>query len=170
MDVTDAVTTRLEVKEYSDEPVDSETKRAILDAGRLAPSGRNLQHWRFILVDEDDELTDLAESSPSGSWVGDSAFAIAICTDPTYDYHAIDAGRAVTHMQLVAWEHGIGSRIYTVDSPAAYSTLEIPDEYDLTVVAGFGYPERDIQGIKNRKPLEAVSYSQTFGNALNLES
>lgn len=170
MDVTEAVTTRIELKEYSDESVDAETKRAILDAGRLAPSGRNLQHWRFILVDQDDKLADLADASPSGQWVADTDFAVAICTDPSYDYHGIDAGRAVTQMQLVAWEHGVGSRIYTVDTPEAYATLEIPDQYDLTLIAGFGYPTRDVQGVKDRKPLEEITYRGKFGSLLHLEN
>lgn len=168
MDVTEAVKTRIEIKEYSEESVDDEEKRAILDAGRLAPSGRNLQHWRFILVDVDNDLTELANVSPSGTWIADVDFAIVICTDPSYPYHDIDAGRAVTHMQLVAWEFGVGSRIYTVNEPAAYDVLEIPDEYDLTLVAGFGYPKHEIQGVKDRQPLNDIAYSGTFGTELNL--
>lgn len=168
MDVTEAVETRLEIKEYSDEPVDDETKRDVLEAGRLAPSGRNLQHWRFILVDTDDALTELANASPSGTWIAGVDFAVVICTDPSYPYHEIDAGRAVTHMQSVAWESGVGSRIYTVEEPAAYDVLEIPDEFDLTLVAGFGYPEQNVQGVKDRKPLEDVAYSGTFGTELRL--
>lgn len=168
MDVIEAVETRIEIKEYSDEPVDNETKREILNAGRLAPSGRNLQHWRFVLVDEADDLTELANASPSGTWVADADFAIAICTDPSYSYHEIDAGRAVTHMQLVAWERDVGSRIYTVDDLTAYDVLGIPDEYHLTLVAGFGYPRQEVQGRKDRDPLEEVAYSGTFGTELDL--
>ena len=168
MDVTEAVETRLEIKKYTDESVDDGTKREILEAGRLAPSGRNLQHWRFVLVDTDDALRELANASPSGTWIADVDFAVVVCTDPSYPYHEIDAGRTVTHMQLVAWEHGVGSRIYTVEEPAAYEVLAIPDEYDLTLVAGFGYPKHDVQGVKDRKPLEDIAYSGTFGTGLRL--
>ena len=94
MEVSDAVETRIEIRSYRDEPVDDETKRAILNAGRLAPSGRNLQHWRFILIDDDERLAGLAQRSPTGSWVVNAAFAIIICTDPAYDFYDIDAGRA----------------------------------------------------------------------------
>lgn len=168
MDVTEAVETRIELREYSDEPVDDGTKRAILDAGRLAPSGRNLQHWRFILVDSAEGLETLGELSPSGTWVAGVDFAVAICTDPSYDFNDIDAARAVTQMQLVAWEHGVGSRIFTVDQPDVREALAIPDEYDLTLVAGFGHPEREVEGIKNREPLEEVAFSGTFGTPLEL--
>lgn len=65
MDVSEAIDTRLEVCSYREEPVDGETRREILEAGRQAPSGRNLQHWRFILVADDDRLDGLGERSPT---------------------------------------------------------------------------------------------------------
>ena len=174
MNVTEAVETRLELKEYSDEPVDEETKLSILDAGRLAPSGRNLQHWRFILIDSEDELSELASMSPSGRWIGGADFAIAICTDSSHDNlreqdHIIDAGRAITQMQLVAWEHGVASRIYTVDGPAVPEYLNLPEKYDLPLIAGFGYLTRELKGIKDRKPLEEIVFQGSFGSPLDLE-
>lgn len=169
MNVTEAIETRIEVRDYADRPVDDETKRAVLDAGRLAPSGRNLQHWRFVLLDRGDDLERLAELSPTGSWVADAAFAVAICTDPAYDFNEIDAGRAVTYMQLAAWARGVGSCIYTVDRPEVEEFLELPDDYDLTVVAGFGYPEREVRGRKNRKPLGEVASRGRFGAPLDGE-
>ena len=169
MDVSDAVETRIEIRSYRDEAVDDETKRAVLNAGRLAPSGRNLQHWRFILLDTDERLTGLAQRSPTGSWVAVAAFAVVICTDPSYDFHEIDAGRAVTHMQLVAWEHVVGSCIYTIGDPtAAAEFLELPDQYDLTLVAAFGHPEGEVQGRKSRKPLSEIASSGTFSSDLQL--
>lgn len=168
MDVTEAIESRIEVRSYRDKPVDAKMKREILNAGRLAPSGRNLQHWRFILIDEDDRITELAERSPTGSWVAGAAFVVVVCTDPSYDFHEIDAGRAVTYMQLAAWERDVASCIYTVENPAAGEFLEIPNGYDLTLVAAFGYPEQEVQGVKNRKPLEKIAYGEMFGTELRL--
>lgn len=167
MEVTDAVETRLEIRSYDDEPVDAETRRAVLEAGRLAASGHNSQHWRFVLV-EGDDLAALADASPTGGWVADADFAVAICTDPTYAYNEIDAGRAVTQMQLVAWERGVGSCLYTVDEPAAREALEVPDGHDLTLVAGFGHPEREVEGVKDREPLEEIASTGRFGGSLEL--
>ncbi|WP_276252683.1 nitroreductase family protein [Halomontanus rarus] len=169
MDVTDAIETRIELREYSDESADDETKRAILEAGRLAPSGKNTQHWRFVLLDRADDLETLADNSPTGGWVADADFAVAICTDPAYGYNEIDAGRAATHMQLVAWERGVGSCMFTVDRATAREFLELPDEYDLTALLGFGYPDREIRGRKSRKPLSDIAFGGRFGEELDLE-
>ena len=168
MDVREAIETRIEVREYSDEHVPDELKGEILEAGRLAPSGRNTQHWRFLLVDDEEDLAELADRSPSGSWIAHADFAVVICTDPAYDFHHIDAGRAVTHMQLLAWERGVGSCIYTTDAEAVEEFLNVPEAYDLTLVAGFGYPDREIQGAKDRKPLEELAFGDRFGESLDL--
>ena len=174
MDVTEAIETRLELKTYSDEPVDDETKRAILEAGRLTPSGRNRQPWRFVVVEDQDALDALAEESPSGPWIANADFAVAICVDASHEDlrdhdHIVDAGRAVTHMQLVAWEHGVGSRIFTVSEQPVYETLAVPPAYDLPLIVGFGYPDREIQGLKDRKPLESVVDFGTFGGDFELD-
>lgn len=172
MDVTEAIATRLELKEFAGDPVDAETKRRILDAGRLAPSGKNLQHWAFVLVDDDDGVVRLAESSTSGGWVRGADFAVVVLTDPSYPYHEIDAGRAVTHMQLEAWHRGVGSRIYTgYDESAMRDQLGYPDRLIPTLVAGFGHPPRPVEtyvGRKDRLPLADVVHHGTYGGALTL--
>ncbi|WP_254863607.1 nitroreductase family protein [Halovivax gelatinilyticus] len=169
MDVTDAIETRIELREFADEAVDDGTKRAILEAGRLAPSGKNTQHWRFVLIDDVDDLAALAEESPTAGWVAGADFAIAICTDPRRSFNEIDAGRAATHMQLVAWERNIGSCLFTGDRPPIRQLLEVPDESDLTAFLGFGHPIREIRGEKDREPLDAVAFHGTVGRQLELD-
>jgi nitroreductase len=169
MDVTAAIRTRLEVREFTDEPVDRDIRRAILDAGRLAPSGRNLQHWRFVLVTGEDSA-DLADRSTTGGWVAGADFAVVVCTDPDYYYHRIDAGRAITHVQFEAWARGVGSCIYTEEDEAPIrSLLSVPEAYAVSAIVGFGHPTFDVeavQGQKDRVPLSAVVYDGQFGEPL----
>ena len=168
MDVMDAIETRLDIREFADEPASDEDKRATLEAGRLAPSGRNLQHWRFLLVDDPDDLRRLADLSPSGGWVAGAAYAVVVLTDPEHGFHKLDAGRALTHMQLAAWERGTGSRIYTVDNPEVRAFLDVPNDLHLTAVLGFGRPVREIRGRKDRKPLDEVAFRGRFGEPVGL--
>lgn len=170
MNVSEAIESRLEVREYADRPVDDATKRAVLDAGRLAPSGKNSQHWRFLLVDDPDDLDALAGHSPTGGWVADAAFAVVVLTHPEYPYHRLDAGRAVTHVQFAAWTDGVGSCVYTGIDAAGRERLGIPEEYEVAAVVGFGYPERAGRGRKRRRPLHEVAFRGRFGDGLDLES
>ncbi len=171
MDVTDAIQSRIEVREYTDEPVTDGVWASILDAGRLAPSGKNLQHWRFILVEETSDLSTLAELSTTGGWIADAAFGVVVLTDPTYYYHELDAGRAITHMQFEAWAREIGSCIYTgYDDAGMHEFLQIPEGYAVTAVVGFGHPPFDVgalAGQKDRAPLSEIGHRGRFGTPLN---
>lgn len=167
MDVTEAIEHRLEVRDYADEPVDEATKREALEAARLAPSGKNHQHWRFVLVDDPDDVERLADLSTTGGWVADAAFAVVVLTDPSLSYHHIDAGRAITHMQFAAWVDGVGSCIYTgFDEAGVREFLGVPDEYAVTAVVGFGYPAGSGRGRKSRRPLAEVAFRGRFGEPL----
>lgn len=173
MAISEAIETRLELRDYADDPVDAETKRRILNAARLAPSGKNVQHWAFILVDEPEAIDRLASLSTSGWWVSEADFAVVILTDPAYEYHEIDAGRAVTHMQFEAWNQGVGSCIYTgFDDERMREFLEYPADLVATLVAGFGYPPRPVDtfaGDKDRAPLDELVHHGTYGTGLDID-
>ena len=72
MDTFECITTKLEVRESVTLDVPSEIKLKVLEAARLTGTGLNTQHWRFILVDDKNNLKKMAEDSTSGSWVADA--------------------------------------------------------------------------------------------------
>ncbi len=66
-------------------------------------------------------------------------------------------------MQLVAWAHGVGSCIDTVDR-----LLGLPHSYEVSLVAGLGYPERKVQGHNDREPSSTIAARNTFDGELGL--
>lgn len=165
---TEAVRTKLDVREFSDKPVPSKVKLAILEAARLTQSGVNSQHWRFILVQEPKSLARLAMNSPTGSWVGGANFAVVVCTDPARGYHLLDAGRAVQDMQLTAWDNGVASGMYTgIRHSELSSDLGIPEGLRPTVVVAFGFPAKELKGSKTRRPLQDVAFLERYGGKLD---
>ena len=113
MDIVDCIATKLDIREYSKQKVPIEIREKILEAARLTGTGLNTQHWRFIVVEDKDNLGKLAEDSTSGKWAANANFAIIILTNLKYNYHMIDVGRALQSMQLAAWNFGVGSGLFT---------------------------------------------------------
>ena len=168
MDTTEAVKTKLDVREFSQKHVPTEVKLAVLEAGRLNQSGSNTQHWRFILVQDKENLKTLADDSSTGRWVAGADFAVIICTDPNRGYHLLDAGRAAQDMQLTAWDHGVTSCIYTgFKLSETRRDFGIPEDSIPSAVLGFGYPAKKLLGKKNRKPLREVAYLEKFGKSID---
>lgn len=50
MDVTEAVMARRSVRQFTDQPVDDEVLRQLVEQASWAPSGGNLQPWRIYVV------------------------------------------------------------------------------------------------------------------------
>jgi nitroreductase len=50
MDVKIAIENRRSIRHFKPEPLPKDTIESILDAARLAPSGKNKQPWRFVVV------------------------------------------------------------------------------------------------------------------------
>jgi len=169
MDVFKAIRTRIEVRQYSERAVPSEVKRQILEAARLSPSGMNTQHWRFILIDSKDDIKKLADLSTTGKWVSGADFGIIVLTDPKYRFHQIDAGRAITHMQLAAWENGVGSCIYVgINDEGMRLAFGIPESLEITAVVGFGYPAKPVRGRKRRIEIEKIAFQKRYGQVLDI--
>jgi len=88
-------------------------------------------------------------------------------TNSEYNFHLIDAGRVAQKMQLAAWNHKVGSGLFTgIREEKFRSDFEIPDELSPTIVVGFGYPASKLTGKrKNRLPLEKLVYYEKYGSS-----
>src|ERR687895_1553708 len=166
MDTFESISTKLEVREFSPQDIPSEIRLKILEAARLTGTGLNTQHWRFILVENKDNLKKLAEDSTSGGWVAGANFAIIVLTNPKYKFHMIDAGRVVQDMQLTAWNYGVASCLFTgVQDEKLRSDFGIPKELTPTIIVGFGFSAKQISGKrKNRLPPDELVYYEKYGN------
>lgn len=168
MDAYTGVITKLDYRRFSDEAVSDETKRKVLQAARRSSTGKNTQHWRFIVVEDPARLQRLADISMTGKWVSGAAFAVVVLTDPSHSYHAIDAGRVAEDMQIAAWGDGVVSCVYTgmlYDDMA--KEFSFPEDLQSTIVVGFGHPMTKVTGKrKNRIPLGELAFSESFGEPL----
>jgi nitroreductase len=167
MDTFECITTKLEVREFSTLDVPPEIKLKVLESARLTGTGLNTQHWRFILVENKDNLKKMAEDSTSGSWVEGANFAVIVLTNPKYNFHLIDAGRVLQNMQLAAWNHGVSSGLFTgIREEKLRSDYAIPKDLSPTIIIGFGYPARKLTGKrKNRLPLHELVHYEKYGNS-----
>lgn len=169
MDTLDRITTKVEVREFSGRPVPPSVKLKILEAGRMTGSSMNKQHWRFLVLQERESISRLAEDSTTGKWVGGSSFAIVILTNPAVPVYLLDVGRALQDMQLAAWDQGVGSGIFTgFDVQGLRKDFGIPDSLTPAAGLGFGYPKGKVTGKgKSRKPLGEVAFAERFGRSLD---
>ncbi len=173
MDAFECISTKLEVRDFSDKSeVPLEIKLKILESARLTGSSLNTQSWRFILVQDKNNLKKLSEHSISGKWVSGANFAIVILVNPHYKFHLIDAGKVAQSMQLAAWNYGVGSGLFTgIEEEKVIKDFAIPYDLKPVIVIGFGYPKRKITGKrkkKNRLSLEELVSYESYGKSIEI--
>jgi len=170
MDAYDCILTKLEVREFKDQDsVSSEIRLKILESARLTGSSLNTQPWRFVVIQNKDNLKKLSDDSTSGKWISGANFAIIILTNPYFRFHLIDAGKVVQNMQLAAWNYGVGSALFTgIEEDRMRKDFAIPIDYKPVIVVGFGYPKKKITGKtkkKNRLTMHELVSFEEYGKS-----
>ena len=82
MNLLEIISNRKSVRKYLDKHIPDEDLRAILEAGRLAPSWMNVQSWKLILV-KSQENKDLLSELSIGQQQVKNADALIVCVADT---------------------------------------------------------------------------------------
>ncbi|MGF7184859.1 nitroreductase [Desulfitispora alkaliphila] len=80
MELIDAIRARRSIRKFKEDPVPDKLVRELLEAARLAPSGVNLQPWRFVVVKSSESRAKLAKATPL-SFVSKAPVVIVCCVD-----------------------------------------------------------------------------------------
>ncbi|MBL7076910.1 MAG: nitroreductase family protein [Kiritimatiellae bacterium] len=169
MAVLDQIRKRYSVRRYEARTVESEKLEAVLEAARLAPSARNVQEWRFVVVQDEAMRVKLVEAASGQTFVGEAPVVIACCATNT-DYvmrcgqsaHPIDLAIAIEHMALQAVEEGLGTCwIGSFFPEKVRALLNIPDDIVVVELLTLGYPA-DSAPPKNRVALTDIASHETW--------
>ncbi len=165
MDTYECIRTRRTTRTFLPKEVPAEAIRKILEAGRLAPSARNLQPWHFVVVQDKDVLKRLAPLCTTGRFIEQAACAVVVVTDPSNSWHEIDGARAVQNMEIAGWNEGLGTCwIGSMERERVKDLLAIPKHLHLLTMLPFGYPaESSTQRRKTKKRPEEVFHWGRFG-------
>lgn len=165
MDTFESIRTRRTTRTFSPKSIPEAAIRKIVEAGRLAPSARNLQPWHFVVIQEKDMLKLLAPLCTTGRFIEHTSCAVVVVTDPTNSWHEIDGARAVQNMELAGWNEGVGTCwIGSMNRERIKDLLGIPQHLHLLTILPFGYPtEPNAPRRKNKKRPEEVVHWGRFG-------
>jgi nitroreductase len=162
MDLMQALRARRSIINFLDKPVEEEKLLAVLEAGQLAPSAKNMQDWKFIVVRDFVTRQRLAEAARDQQFVGQAPVVIAACGtsdlvmtcgQPAY---AIDVAIALDHMTLAAVSLDLGTCwIGAFYEEKVKEILGVPQEVRVVALLPLGYPAEQ-PGPRPRKSLDDV--------------
>ena len=170
-----AIQGRRTIRNYTSEEVGKGLLLSVLEAGRWAPSGKNGQPWRFVVIRDPKVKGALSQCTRYGSIIAQAPVVVALFLDSqasydrTKDLQAI--GGCMENMLLAAHSLGLGAswqgeilnRRAEVES-----LLGVPSDYELMAVLTLGFPSRSDQS-SSRKALEEIAYLDRYGNPLRID-
>lgn len=169
MEFTEVIQNRYSCKKYGGRPVEPEKLAAILEAGRLAPTARNLQEQHVYVLQSAEALAKIDAVTPC-RYGAPTVLVVAfnqsnVFTYPggTRDSGIEDATIVATHMMLSAANEGVDSCwVNFFDPEKLAAALGLPEHEEALMVMDLGYAAQGAGPLPNyasRKPLaETVSY------------
>lgn len=162
MDVIEAIRRRYSCRAYLDKPVEAHTLNIILEAARLAPSAKNLQDWRFVIVREPQTRQRLREAANNQAFVGQAPVVIVACSVSDHVMRCgqavgpIDVAIALEHIALQAAAEGLATCwVGAFQADKVRAVLGIPPNAAIIELMALGYPA-DRQPAARREPLAAI--------------
>ena len=156
----DLVINRRSIRKYTDEPIDPDHVRLILEAALMSPAGKRKNPWHFVVVEDKDTLKALSEAKDMGAApIAGASLAIAVVANPEEsDTWVEDLSIASIQMQLQCRDLGLGSvwvqmrnREDADGNTATYNIrriLSLPDNFEVLSVISIGHPDEE------RKPYD----------------
>lgn len=164
MELFEAIETRASVRKLEPANISDDDIRKILEAGRRAPSGKNLQPLEYIVIRNRETIKKLERVQPS---IGQASMVIAVVADESSKYWLEDASAATENMLLAVTALGYAScwveGTLLRQEDWAKELLAVPLERRLIILLPIGKPAvTPVQ--KEKKPLEDIVYSERYGN------
>jgi nitroreductase len=162
MEVLEAIRKRYSCRAYLDKPLEQEKLDIILEAARLAPSAKNMQDWRFVVVSDAETKSKVAACTNRPDVFEKAGVIVTACSTTDCVMKCgqpagpIDVSIALEHISLQAAELGLGTCwIGSFDAAAVRKILEIPEDVVIIELMTIGYPAVS-QRQPSREPIEKI--------------
>jgi nitroreductase len=155
MDMIDIIRTRRCIRKFSKKEVSDKLINQLVDCGRLAPTARNEQPFRFIVITGKKMRDAVAEETDFGKFISQTPVCIAVVCKET-KYFLEDGSAATVNIMLAAHSLGLGS-CWVAGDKKSYANnilrlLKVPPGFKLVSLIPVGYPAEKPK--PSKKPLK----------------
>ena len=169
MEFKEVIKDRYSCRKYSERQVEKEKIQAILEAGRLSLTAKNLQEQRIYVLQSEEALAKI-DKATTCRYGAPTVLVVAYDKTNVYTYPGEkrnsgieDASIVATHMILAAADEGVDSCwLNRLDPDELAADLGLPENEEILMAMDLGYAAEGAGPGPNhfsRKPLEeTVSY------------
>lgn len=163
MEFNEVIKNRYSCKRFGDRALEPEKLNAILEAGRLAPTAKNLQEQRVYVLQTPELLAKIDAVTPC-RYGAPVVLCVAFDRDSVFTYPGgkrdsgvEDAAIVATHLTLAAANEGVDSCwLNFFDPEETARALGLPENEEVLMLLDLGYAAEGAGPLANhfsRKPL-----------------
>ncbi len=161
--VTSVILSGYSERAYTSVPVSDEQLDLILKCGIKAPSGRNIQPWKFTVIKDEITMKEIINDVvPGNVLIIVSGVESENGTTPDFD-----CGLVTESMFVAAHGIGLGARIYgspTGNINSKKELFQIPSGYKAVIVLRIGNTDKTVDAVSAATPRknfeEVVNYNK----------
>ena len=169
MEFKEVIRNRFSCRKFAAGEIEREKLDAVLEAGRLAPTAKNLQEQHIYVLQSAEALAKIDKVTPC-RYGAPTVLVVAFDKNNVFTYPgeerdsgAEDASIVATHMILAAADEGLGSCWINYFEPEKLAAeLGLPENEEVLMLLDLGYAADGVKpapGHSARKPLtETVSW------------
>lgn len=169
MEFKEVIRNRYSCREYSDRNVEIEKLSAILEAGRLAPTAKNLQEQHIYVIQTSDALAKIDAATPC-RYGAPVVLVVAFDKDNVYTYPGDkrdsgieDASIVATHMILAAANECVNSCwVNFFDPEKLAKSLGLPENEEILMLMDLGYATPKARPLGNHERRKELSETVSF--------
>ncbi len=169
MEFKDVIKKRYSCKKYIDRQVEAEKLTAILNAGRLAPTAKNLQEQHVYVLQSREMLSKIDEVTPC-RYGAPTVLVVAFDKNNVFTYPGgkrdsgiEDATIVATHLILAAADEGVDSCwINFLDPEKLAESLGLPENEEILMVLDLGYAAEGAGPLPNHENRKALEETVTY--------
>lgn len=179
METIERIKTRRTIRKFKDEKVPREVVEQIVSAAAYAPSWKNSQTTRYVVIEDKEVMEKIIKDGLMGlehnSEIIRNTPVLVVVTsiknrsgyerDGSYTtsrkdkWEAFDAGIATQTFVLAASELGVGSVIMGIyDEEKIKEILELPEDRAVSALVSIGYPDENPVAPKRKEVEELIEY------------
>lgn len=184
--VFETILARRSVRSYTQQQVEADTLRTLLEAAVRAPTAMHNEPWAFVIIQNKQILDSLSDRAKplfieeikrngtsfniSGlsdvSIFHDAGTLIIICGKADKRFYEADCWLAAENLMLAACAMGlgtcvVGSALLAIGIPEVKSSLGIPSEFTAIAPIVIGYPNGETAPSTRKAPLMLNRISMT---------
>ena len=148
MEFKDVIVKRSATRKFSNQSLEQDKIDYILEAGRLAPTAKNIEPFKIYVISSEEGITKIDQITPCRY---NAPVVLLVCGDKDeaftkdgYSTYEMDASIVATHMMLAATDIGVDNIwVELFDKELAKKEFNLPNNLQPVCLLPVGYKAMD---------------------------